>query len=355
MARQRTKIRRNAAALRVVLAVASLVVAGQALFADGAFAQAPMRAAASNAEESVVRRGAPDIVLPSSQVAEREAAIKARPTQFSDATLRGAIGQVPSGAGECVIEEGRFITTVSYANGLPQRIVKSDSGVREERSEFRWNDERVLLERLSWTLRVLQPATRRGADRWEAQVWSVETTTWDDYGRPLERQFTQASGQIDRYTCEWLGFRAGHCSFGGPLDAQVKLTSRGEVEGVTWVTRGDKKVRGTLDATWRGDLLENANITRAMDVESEHYRYDEENRLTRFRRVTQIPRGERVVSWLLHRNEQGNVDRVTRRCEGPCEGMRGTVTFQIRYDEGLTNTFCGAWWDDGIEPSLKGW
>lgn len=339
---------------RLMTSGGALTVATLALFTSMGSAQA-QPAASSSAEGSVIRGGAPPIIMPSDTEKRGERSAPQRVTRFSDATLRGAIGQVPSGVGECVIEEGRFQTTVTYKDGLPQTIRRSDSGVREEVQEFRWNPERVLLERRSWTLNVLQPATRRTPERWEAQAWSVETTSWDDYGRPLERTFTQASGQLDRYECTWLGFRGGHCTFGGPLDATVKLTQRGEVEEVVWESRGDKKVRGLLEATWRGDLVENLHVSRGMDVESQHYRYDATERLMRFRRVNQLPRGERVVSWRLQRDERGNVHRVTRSCEGPCEGMRGTVTFRIRYDETLENTFCGAWWDDGIEPGLKGW
>lgn len=308
----------------------------------------------STARESVVRQGAPEIVLPS-HAAEGEREGPLRQTRFLDATLRGAVGQVPGVAGECRISEGRHQTFVTYNEGLPIRISKRDSGVREEAQQLRWNAERVLLERVSWTLNILQPATRRTPERWEAQNWSVETTTWDDYGRPLERSFTHAGGETSSYRCSWLGFRAGSCQFSGPLDADITLTPRGEIDTVQWRQRGTEVSRGSLQAEWSADTLLNVEMLRGVEKSAEQYRYNSQGELLRFRRTIQLPRGERVVTWVLTRDEDRNVTRVVRRCEGPCEGMRGTVTFRVDYDEGFTNTFCGAWWDDAVEPTLRGW
>lgn len=308
----------------------------------------------SEARDSVVRRGAPEISMPGEDASLRPTG-PLRETRFGESRLRGAIGQTPEGDGQCMISEGRFMTTVTYENGLPVRISKLDSGVRDETQQLRWNAERVLLERVSWTLNILQPATRRTPERWEAQNWSVETTTWDDYGRPLSRSFTQAGGQIARYECSWLGFRGGSCVFAGPLEATVKLSSRGEVDEVEWTQPGSGSTRGHLAARWRGDTLLEVRTVRGPSVESEQYGYNTKGELTRFRRISVLPRGERVVTWVLTRDAARNVTRVERSCEGPCEGMRGTSTSRIRYDEGLENTFCGAWWDDGVEPRLRGW
>lgn len=332
-------------------AVGALVTGASMLLVATASMAQPLP---SEARDSVVRRGAPEITMPSDGASASPDG-PLRETRFQEARLRGAIGQVPEGDGQCMISEGRFMTTVTYQNGLPIRISKLDSGVRDETQQLRWNAERVLLERVSWTLNILQPATRRTPERWEAQNWSVETTTWDDYGRPLTRNFTQASGQVSRYECSWLGFRGGSCVFTGPLEATVKLSPRGEVEEVEWKQPGGDSTRGHVEARWDGDRLMEVRAVRGPSVEREQFRYNTQGELTGIRRSSVLPRGERVVTWALHRDEARNVTRVERRCEGPCEGMRGTSTSRIRYDEGLENTFCGAWWDDGVEPRLRGW
>lgn len=317
-----------------------------------AHAQAPQ----PSADDSVIRRGAPDVAMPSSRRGEDGRPVRTEPmtqTRFASSVLRGAIGQVPESVGQCEIVEGRTRTTVAYESGLPVLMTKHEGDVREERTALRWDADRVLLLREQWSLRVKQNTTRGGGS-WQAQQWRTESTTWDSYGRPLERVTTAASGQSTSYRCEWLGFRAGTCATNNLQTAAVRLTARGEVEGVEWRERGKDVIKGRLAATWGASLL-TLERAKGQTIEHETYRYDGEGSLSQFRRTTTLPRGERVATWSLRRDARGNVTSVRRQCEGPCEGMRGETVYTIRYDETLRNTFCGAWWDDGIEPTLRGW
>lgn len=335
---------------RVVVLVAAGVCASMAVSVQ---AQIPT----PSVDDSVIRRGAPDVVMPSSRRGSDGRPVRTEPmaqTRFASAVLRGAIGHVPESVGECVIREGRTVTSVTYEDGLPVRVSAVDGDIREERTELRWDANRVLLQREQWSLLVKKPASGRAPERWEAQQWRTESTTWDDYGRPLERVITEASGQSASYRCEWTGFRAGRCQTNNLQQADVRLTSRGEVEHVEWRERGKDVLKGQLSATWGASLL-TSERAKGHALEHETYRYDGEGRLSQFRRRTTLPRGERVATWTLRRDEKGNVTSVRRQCEGPCEGMRGEAIFLIQYAATMQNTFCGAWWDDGIEPGLRGW
>lgn len=305
-----------------------------------------------------IRQNAPPVVMPSTPVDDAGRPIARRPSAAplgDDAILRGAIGQVPLPAAECRIRDDRGERVVSYENGLPVKSVRSDSEVREEQTLWAWDSERVLLLRESWSIRVKQPSTRRGqADTWRAIQWRVENTSWDELGRPLTREMTDGAGQSTRLTCEWRGFRRGDCVLGGVEQADVRLNVKGEVESVSWSQVGFQAARGEWKGTWADSLL-TVFRARGTTISSEDYRYDSQGRLERFRRVLTTPRGERTLTWSLRRDTRGNVIEVMRRCEGPCESVRGPVSYRITYDEAMRNTFCGAWWDDGIEPTLRGW
>lgn len=305
-----------------------------------------------------IRRHAPDVVMPSTP-REPDAAIPRRSAAevapLGDAVLRGAVGHVPSPPATCRIRDDRGETAVQYERGLPVRASRKEGDVREELTTWTWDAERVLLERESWSIRVKRAASGRGAsDTWTALQWRVESTQWDSLGRPLVRETTDGSGEATTLRCEWFGFRRGECSLGGVENAAVQLTVQGEVASVTWTQAGSGLARGLWTGTWQ-PALQTVTRARTTAVEREEYRYNPAGQLTGFRRWTTLPRGERVVTWSLRRDERGNVSEVQRRCEGPCEGMRGPSYYRIAYDATMQNTFCGAWWDDGIEPTLRGW
>lgn len=312
-----------------------------------------------DANWSVIRQGAPDIVLPSDAPALEEAttrpALEPAPI-YEPVILRGAIGHVPSGEGTCTIDDGRYQRVVTYTHGLPTDIRIQRGDAQREITRLEWNPEDVQLLKERHETQTRGPASRRGDnDAWTTANWFVRTLTWDEFRRPHTFEQTQEGGARMLHECTWESRRKGRCSYNENLQADVELTVRGEVKSVQWSTKDRGKNKRALGAMWQGDLLTRVIRSGELSSVSENFRYDEDQRLVGFDRRQRVLRGKFTLRWRLQRDAKHNVTRVERRCFGACSGMRSTKIYTITYDDALDNTFCGAWWDDGIDPTLHGW
>lgn len=313
-----------------------------------------------SAEWSVIRKGAPDIELPSATESLDdgrfvEITAQAPPRAYEDVVLRGAIGHVPTSEGSCTIDDGRVKTTVVYAQGLPTTILRAHSEAHQELRTLTWNPEDVQLLKSRRETQVRGPASNRESDDWNTRNWSIETFTWDEFRRPHTYERSQAGGAYDAFECSWESLRGGSCDYRENLLANVTLNHRGEVIETEWRTRDEETPERSVVATWDGVLLERVIRRGAIGSVSERFRYNDDGDLEGFERRKRVSRGVQTLRWRLARDENNNVVRVERRCFGACAGMKIRKEFDIEYDPSLDNTFCGAWWDDGIDPTLNGW
>lgn len=345
---------RNSASPRMAAVVVALLVLG--LSAQG-WAQGARK---TSAEQSVIRKGAPDIELPSETESLDdgrliEISAQAPPTAYEDVVLRGAIGHVPTSEGRCTIDDGRVKTTVVYTQGLPTTILRAHSEAHQEVRTLTWNPEEIQLLKDRRETQARGPASRRESDDWNTRNWSIETFTWDEFRRPQTYERSQAGGAYDAFECSWESLRGGACDYRENLRAHVTLNYRGEVVETAWRTRDEETNERSLVATWDGALLERVIRRGAIGSVSERFRYSDDGDLKGFERRKRVSRGVQTLRWRLTRDESNNVVRVERRCFGACAGMKIRKEFDIEYDASMDNTFCGAWWDDGIDPTLNGW
>lgn len=313
------------------------------------------------AEWSVIRKGAPDIQLPSTAQSLDEGRFVTITTErppasaYEDVVLRGAIGHVPSSKGRCTIDDGRVETTVTYNEGLPHTILRVHGEAHQELRTLRWDAELVQLLNARRETQVRGPASSRESDDWNTRNWSIETFTWDEFRRPETYERSQAGGAYDAFECTWEDFRGGVCDYRENLRATVKLNQRGEVTETQWRTRDRDADQRSVTATWDGVLLKRVLRRGVPGSVSERFHYNPQGQLEGFERRKRVSRGVQTLRWKLTRDEKHNVIRVERRCFGACAGVKIRKTFDIEYDESLDNTFCGAWWDDGVDPTLNGW
>lgn len=315
----------------------------------------------SDAQKSVVRQGAPEIVLPSHASALEEDTPTARqntppPVAYEPVILRGGLGHVPTGRGTCVIDGGNVQTTVTYESGLPQSSIKEHSETRRERTTFKWSADQVQILQQKRETQTRGPASQhKDAPEWKTINWFVRNFSWDEFRRPHTYEHTQEGGARTQYECTWESLRRGTCDDRGNLRATVQLTPKGEVQSVQWATKDRGAKRHALEATWNGNLLTRVTRSGAMSSVSEKFRYNDDNLLIQFDRRQRVLRGTQTMRWRLKRDERNNVIQVERRCFGACAGIKNTKIFNITYDNTFDHTFCGAWWDDGIDPTLHGW
>lgn len=288
-----------------------------------------------------IRQSAPAVVLPSDSPARSSGEVE-------PALLRGSIGQIVQGNGVCRIHDGTSQTAFRYRNGLPHEMKRVFTDLREETASWTWDEERVLLERFSWAIRV-----KNARGEWSSEQWFVENTTWDNFSRPLMRDVSNSSGRNDRTICTWQNLRQGTCVLGGVEHAEVRLSPRGEVVSTAWKQAGSGEARGSWTSEVNGTTTVIKRTRRTTSFEDQ-YVSNERGQLTRVTRKEPSLRGERVVQWSLSRDARGNVTRIDRACvSGPCEGAR-SQRYDITYDGNMFNSLCGTWWDDGIEPGLRG-
>lgn len=292
---------------------------------------------------------APDVTLPSSADAEPEPQV-----HYEDVVLRGAIGHVPLGEGTCTIQDGKKQTVVTYQDGLPQKAEKTHGQSHRERTDFSWDPERVLLERYKHQTQTRGPQSQ-GDSEWKTQNWFVEEYSWDELGRPEQVKHQQEGGENTAYECVWEDRRKGECTYDDGVKAEVELTAMGEIKRVRWSHATRRDAKRSLQGFWMRHLPTRLLRKGKIGSLSEKYRYDDDLRLQRFERRQRVLQGTRNMRWRLKRDRDGNVVEVERRCFGACSGVQNTKIYTIEYDEGFDNTFCGAWWDDSIDPTLKGW
>lgn len=329
------------------------------------FAQAstPTQEAGSgktSAQTSVVRKGAPEIVLPSHASALEEnrgsQENKRHENAYEPVILRGGLGHVPSGRGACVIDGGNAQTTVTYESGLPHTILTERGDAHRELTTLKWSPDRVQLLQQKRETQTRGPASQHATEaEWKTHNWFLRHFTWDEFRRPHTVEHTQEGGERSQYECAWESLRQGTCDYRENLRATVQLTPKGEVQSVQWSTKDRGAKRRALEATWNGNLLTRVTRSGAMSSVSEKFRYNDENLLLQFDRRQRVLRGTKTMRWRLKRDHHGNVIQVERRCFGACAGIQNTKIYDIVYDDSLDHTFCGAWWDDGIDPTLHGW
>lgn len=312
-----------------------------------------------DASGSVIRQGAPDVVLPSHASALEETTTRSSPapkTIYEPVILRGAIGHVPSAEGTCTIDDGRYQKTVTYTHGLPTDIRIQRGDAQREITQLTWNTDEVQLLKERHETQTRGPASQRqDHDAWNTTSWFVRTLTWDEFRRPNTFDHNQEGGARTQHECTWESRRKGTCSYNENLNADVELTARGEVKSVQWSTKDRGKTKRTLQAVWKGDLLTRVLRNGELGSVSENFRYNDDKHLVAFDRRQRVMRGVYTLRWRLQRDANNNVTRVERRCFGACSGIKNTKIYTITYDPSLDNTFCGAWWDDGIDPTLNGW
>lgn len=298
--------------------------------------------------QSIIFKDAPAVVMPSDVQTPVEGADEQ--LVYADVILRGVIGQVPQGRGECVLQDGARSTAVQYVNGLPVALRQEQQDVEQMSLALQWNPERVLLERVR---QVTPQRNAKSPSDAAPEDWRLTQVEWDNWGRPASIRTLDANNEAIHTVCEWRSRWRGTCHDHAHGSADVQLSPQGEVLSVTWTKNDQDNAYMSIHARWKEHRLEQIETKGGTQPRVERYGYDTQGRLNKIERKTKTTRGDQVLKWRLHRDGRGNVDRIERRCSGACSGIRSDKTVTISYADTLQNTMCGVWWDDGLSPQLN--